>query len=232
MPSPKTEYEPGSESMRENLPTSLAVTVFRNKAYLTELAETLVEVGENFGGTIDAVADEMYRVYREGGTVYFFGNGGSAAVALHQAGDMTKNAQVDGMPPFHARSLVENITALSAVANDDGWDQIFICQLKTVSLTPRDMVVAYSSSGTTHNVLKAVEFSKKRGAKSVGISTGGLLADIVDFHIPVPTQHLEELNQRSVVAGAEDVMMAVGHRLTEAMYERIQLASSQMTPSI
>ncbi|MBF0142078.1 MAG: SIS domain-containing protein [Magnetococcales bacterium] len=125
---------------------------------------------------------------REGGRqLFFLGNGGSAATASHFANDLAMGPGRQARP-FRAVSLVDNIPILTAVANDDHYDQIFVRQLE-ILMVPGDVVVAISASGNSPNVVKAVTWANDHGGITVGLTgfDGGQLRRIARYGVHVPT---------------------------------------------
>ena len=96
---------------------------------------------------------------QKGRSVYLCGNGGSAAMASHYTIDLLNvNRDRNDKKPIRAFSLSDNLSVVTALGNDHGFDQVFVKQLERY-LTPGDVVVAISSSGNSANVLNAVRFA-------------------------------------------------------------------------
>src|SRR5690606_25289011 len=129
------------------------------RGYLDNLRDVLDRVDV---AAIDGVVDALLTARDEDRTIFVLGNGGSAATAAHVVNDLT-----GGMPPasrrFRIVSLADNAALLSAVANDYGYESVFVRQLEGV-LRPRDVVVAISASGSSRNVLRAVTHANAVGA--------------------------------------------------------------------
>lgn len=145
---------------------------------------------------------EIFLQARENGSrIYTMGNGGSAANASHAAGDFLKGASFGLEKRFNIICLNDNIPSLMAIANDVGWDDIFIEPLKNF-LKKDDIVIGISGSGNSKNILKAIDFSKKIGAKTIGMTgfDGGKLKKVCDLSIHSPAMDMEI---------AEDIHMAV-----------------------
>ena len=145
---------------------------------------------------------EIFLQARENGSrIYTMGNGGSAANASHAAGDFLKGASFGLEKRFNIICLNDNIPSLMAIANDVGWDDIFIEPLRNF-LKKDDIVIGISGSGNSKNILKAIDFSKKIGAKTIGMTgfDGGKLKKVCDLSIHSPAMDMEI---------AEDIHMAV-----------------------
>ena len=145
---------------------------------------------------------EIFLQARENGSrIYTMGNGGSAANASHAAGDFLKGASFGLEKRFNIICLKDNIPSLLDIANDVGRDDIFIEPLKNF-LKKDDIVIGISGSGNSKNILKAIDFSKKIGAKTIGMTgfDGGELKKVCDLSIHSPAMDMEI---------AEDIHMAV-----------------------
>ncbi len=160
------------------------------KAFAAAYADYLATVVRslNFGSVAEFV--EIVLHAREGGyRVFFIGNGGSAATASHFANDFAIGTRCPEKP-FKAVSLTDNVAAMTAIANDDGYEHVFVKQLE-VLLERGDVVVAISASGNSPNVVKALEFANARGNHTValtGFETGGRIAEIAKTVIHVKTR--------------------------------------------
>ena len=135
------------------------------------------------------------------------GNGGSAAVASHYANDIRIGTQTNGHKPFKAVSLTDNISIMTALANDEGYENIFVRQLEG-ALKAHDVVFALSVSGNSPNVLKAVRYAKEIGAITISCTgfDGGELKKITDINLHMPTKHGD-------YGPVEDVFTILGHLL-------------------
>lgn len=154
---------------------------------------------------VEAIIDAIVDTGKRGGTIYFIGNGGSAAVASHYANDMQIGARSPGADPLKAVSLTDNIPILTALANDEGYEQVFVRQLEGV-LTKDDTLVAFSVSGNSPNVIQAVEYAGRLGAVTVGCTgfDGGQLKLAADIVLHIPTNPGE-------YGPVEDVFAILGH---------------------
>lgn len=145
---------------------------------------------------------------RKGRQAFFFGNGGSAAVASHLVADLCANSIVEGEPCFRAQSLADNAESILAIANDSGYENIFLYQLKC-HLNTEDLVVGLSVSGNSQNVIRALEYARNQGACTVGMTgfDGGRVSEIVDLSIHIPTT-------RDEYGPVEDLFSCIGHIVT------------------
>lgn len=159
----------------------------------------------------DALADLAQRVERasdEGRTIFVMANGGSAAVASHFVNDMSVNAIVAGKRGFRVLSLTDNVESVTAVANDAGFENIFLFQLQCM-MAPGDLVIALSVSGNSENVMRAVEYANANGAHTVGICgfDGGRLAKGAKTVIHFPSS-------RDEYGPVEDAFSVVFHAVS------------------
>lgn len=170
-------------------------------AYLKYLSKVLSEISVD---EIAAFIKVLLNAREQGATIYFIGNGGSAATSSHFANDIAIGTKTFEKP-FRAVSLCDNQAILTAIANDDGYEKIFSQQLE-VLLNDGDVVVAISASGNSPNLIAAVEVAKKKKAITVGLTAfdGGKLREITDISIHIPTEKGE-------YGPAEDGHMILDH---------------------
>lgn len=123
------------------------------------------------------------------GRIYIIGNGGSAATASHMVNDLGAGLRRRGIRSFDVESLSDNTPVCTALANDIGYENVFYMQLKK-RITSKDTLIAISCSGNSENIIKAVNYAKKKHAKILGITgfDGGELKkkSDVNFHVQTP----------------------------------------------
>jgi D-sedoheptulose 7-phosphate isomerase len=168
--------------------------------YLSHLTGLLQQLDR---AEIAALTDELLGARDRGAHIFFIGNGGSAATASHFANDLAIGAF--GERPFRAISLCDNLAILTAIANDTGYEQVFVKQLK-VLLEPADLVVAISASGNSPNVVKALEYANEKGAMTFALVgfDGGKMKQIARRSVHVKTEKGE-------YGPVEDVHMVLDH---------------------
>ena len=172
--------------------------------YIADLSRALNALSRE---SVGLLYTEMLQVMDDGGKVHFIGNGGSAATPSHSAGDWSKEL---GLPTL---AHTDNIAALTAWANDTSYANIFVGQLQTW-LEPGDLVVGYSGSGNSSNVLNGIAYATENGARTVGITgnyksgKGGALADMADVAIVCDTTSMERI---------EDLQLIINHIVKEAV---------------
>lgn len=153
--------------------------------YLGYMAELL---GRFDRGAIGEILDAVVTTIEGGRTIFLLANGGSAAVASHMANDLAVGTRAEGQPPVRAFSLVDNVPTLTALANDEGYDTIFVRQLEAW-LEEGDLVLAMSVSGNSPNVIEAVRWAREHGATVIGCTgfDGGELRRQSDISLHLPT---------------------------------------------
>lgn len=183
--------------------------------YFENLNKTLKKLNKECLATL---SETLIHTYKNGGTVYVFGNGGSAANASHIVGDMVKGISYGLEKRFKAVCLNDNTPAMMAIANDISYDDIFVEQLKGV-VSKNDMVIGLSGSGNSLNVVKALEHAKEIGAKTVALCgyTGGKIKDMADISIHADIHDMEI---------AEDIHLIVFHCTKQILMQKIKAGTT------
>jgi D-sedoheptulose 7-phosphate isomerase len=150
--------------------------------------------------TIVAIADSLGEVFDGGGTMITCGNGGSAAEALHFAEELIGRFGED-RPPLKAVCLNADATALTCIANDYGFDAIYARQCEALAGSG-DAVVAFSTSGHSTNVVKALEVARANGARTIGLlgGDGGEAAGLCDISLIAPGNDSAAIQETHQVA--------------------------------
>jgi D-sedoheptulose 7-phosphate isomerase len=167
--------------------------------------EESARVKQSFSGElIDRIAqfaEKSAAVLRAGGKIVFFGNGGSAADALHLAAELVVRLRAE-RPGLAALALTTNASVLTAAANDYGFERIFSRQIESLVST-NDVLVALSTSGQSPNLLRGVEAGRDRGAYLVAFTgeTGGALAPKVDLLLNVPSTDSQRIQEAHITIG-------------------------------
>ena len=172
--------------------------------------DNLIAVFNNL--SIDAViraraALTLARISKK--SVYLFGNGGSGSTASHFTSDLNKGAINGKEPRFKAVCLNDNVPALTAWANDSGYNDVFSEQVRNF-VSPGDVVVGISGSGNSMNVLDGIHAARDAGAITIGITgfDGGKLKDSVDIVVLVNSDCMEIV---------EDVHLALCHSIAVSL---------------
>ncbi len=152
-------------------------------------------------GRIAQFAEKSATALRAGGKIVFFGNGGSAADALHLAAELVVRLRTE-RPGLAALALTTNPSVLTAAANDYGFEHIFARQIESL-VSANDVLVALSTSGTSPNIVRGVEAGRNRGAYLVALTgeTGGALAPKVDLLLNVPSRDPQRIQEAHITIG-------------------------------
>jgi D-sedoheptulose 7-phosphate isomerase len=168
---------------------------------LVESARVKQSFSDGLVVRIGQFAEKSSAALRGGGKIVFFGNGGSAADALHLAAELVVRLRSD-RPGIAALALTTNPSVLTAAGNDYGFECIFSRQIESL-VAPQDVLVALSTSGTSTNIVRGVAAGKARGAYLVALTgeTGGALADKVDLLLNVPSQDPQRIQEAHITIG-------------------------------
>ncbi|MFH1213951.1 MAG: D-sedoheptulose 7-phosphate isomerase [Candidatus Neomarinimicrobiota bacterium] len=170
-------------------------------AQLEESAETKRQIVVDGVGTIVAAAEMLIACYRAGGKVLLCGNGGSAADAQHLAAELVSRLKLE-RPAIPALALTTNTSLITAIGNDYKYELVFVRQVEAFGRSG-DVLVAMSTSGNSENVIKAVEFARVTGIKSIALTgdNGGRLAEKVDLAIIVPSANVQRIQECHITIG-------------------------------
>jgi D-sedoheptulose 7-phosphate isomerase len=158
------------------------------------------------------VAGLIVTAFREGHKILLFGNGGSATDAAHIAAEFVGRYKRE-REPLPAIALATDIAAITCIANDYGYDELFARQVRAHG-QKGDLAVAISTSGNSPNVLKGVEAARACGVTTIGWTggTGGKLAALVEYPFVVPS---------TVTARIQESHITLGHVLCELAEEQL-----------
>lgn len=185
--------------------------------YINEIADYIALVKSVLDTLDKHVIAEALKVlldaYEQHKTVYIFGNGGSASTASHFQNDFNKGISEYTSKKFCVVCLSDNVATLTAIANDNSFDEIYRQQLAG-RVTVSDVVIAISGSGNSDNVINGVLCAKETGATVIGMSgyTGGRLAKICDIHINV------KVNSMQIT---EDVYLILNHLMMSILCRQL-----------
>ncbi len=155
--------------------------------------------------SIGSIIEILREARSRGNTVFFLGNGGSAAASAHFANDMTVTASPEGKPPLRAMCLASNSSVITCLANDFGYEHVFSRQLQNL-MRPGDVVVGISASGNSPNAVNALEYARNNGAVSIALVgfDGGKMKEVADHCVHISTTKGE-------YGPVEDVHMVLDH---------------------
>ena len=180
-------------------------------SYLKEIIDK-VDLSE-----IKIFVELLLSARKSGATIFFIGNGGSAATASHFANDLAFGTH-EHEKPFKAISITDNVSVLTALGNDYGYGEIFVRQLK-VYAKKGDVVVGISASGNSQNLISAFNYAKSSGIKTMALTAfdGGQMKVIADNCIHIPTEDKE-------YGPAEDVHMILDHLISSYLMRILRSA--------
>ena len=175
------------------------------RGYFKHVNDLLLNLDLN---DIDGVVECFLTARKNKKTIFFAGNGGSAATASHFAQDLGEVGRKSNKPGFKTLSLTDNVSLISAVGNDHGYDKIFTIQL-VEWFSAGDVLVAISASGNSPNIINAVEQAKEAGGKTIGLVgfDGGKMKNLCNHVIHVKT----DIGEYGPV---EDVHLIMDHLIT------------------
>ena len=170
-------------NVAEIFESSKSISEF-SRNYLNYLSEVFKSISDK---EVESFISKILKAREEGRKIIFMGNGGSAATANHIVNDIAIGTRTTGKP-FRAISLSSNMAVVTALGNDNGYDEIFLKQLQSI-MTEGDLVVAISASGNSKNLLLAIEYANENGADTAGFTgfDGGKLKEIAKSCIHAPT---------------------------------------------
>ncbi len=186
------------------------------EAYMNRFGELLKQLDAT---QIVGLSDAIYQCYEQGTTVFICGNGGSGSNSSHFCEDLGKSTldpkdfENDDVKRLRVMSLTDNTPYILAWGNDEGFDRIFVEQLKNFA-QPGDLLIAISGSGNSPNILKAVEWSNRHQVTTWGITgyTGGKLSESAQHELHVP---LDDMGM------VESVHMLAFHWVLNDVHARI-----------
>jgi D-sedoheptulose 7-phosphate isomerase len=177
---------------------------------LTSHQHTLNQVISQLPDQIEAACELAIHTLKNGKKILLAGNGGSAADAQHIAAELSGRfvKQRRALPGI---ALTTDTSALTAVANDYGFDQVFARQVNALAL-PGDLFIGISTSGKSPNIVNAIEAAKILNCHTLGLTgkDGGLMASLCDINIVIPSD---------VTARIQEMHILIGHILCQAIDE-------------
>ena len=188
------------------------------KAFLRRVGQELDKINP---AEVQTLADWVWDVYQAGRFVFVIGNGGSGSNASHFCEDMGKGTldrkdfDNDAKRRLKILSLTDNTPYILAWGNDEGFDRVFVEQLKNLA-SPGDLLVAISGSGNSPNILRAVEWANRNGLKTFGCTgfSGGKLQTLAHGNLHVP------LDDMGIV---ESIHLTAFHWVVDDLYRRISM---------
>src|SRR3954454_11461456 len=164
-------------------------------AGLREMAETALRTAEAIAPDLERAAEMVRETVARGGTLFFCGNGGSAADAQHLATEYVVR-YMRSRRAYPAVALTTDTSLLTAAGNDLGFESIFARQIEALS-KPGDLLIIHSTSGSSPNVLRAAEAARSRAVPVLAFSArdGGPLRDLADHSVIIPTDRTDRAQE-------------------------------------
>ncbi|MFN8625160.1 MAG: SIS domain-containing protein [Candidatus Binatia bacterium] len=162
-------------------------------AYRERSVEVLSAVpADAVSGLIEILAEAL----KDGRHVFICGNGGSAATASHFAAGLGKDSSAGRERKFRVLSLTDNVPWITSLANDHHYSEVFAEQLKNFA-QPGDVLIAFSGSGNSANIIRAIEWANDNGLLTVGISgrAGGKLGELARHAILIDSAHMGHIEE-------------------------------------
>jgi len=189
------------------------------RPFLERIGQELLKIEP---AEVQLLADLMHTAYLGGKMIFVIGNGGSGSNASHFCEDIGKGTlklpedlHNDAKKRFRIISLTDNTPYILAWGNDEGFDRVFIEQLRNLA-SPGDLLIAISGSGNSKNILSAVEWAQKNGLGTYGVTgfTGGKLRTMCPRGLHVP------LDDMGIV---ETIHLAAFHWVVDDLHRRISM---------
>ena len=197
--------------------------------FLSQMKATVDRIDRD---KVDQIIEAIYDTWRNGKRMYLMGNGGSASTASHLVNDFGKCTALPGKKRFKVIGLTDNPALITALVNDNGFDNLFSEQLLNF-IEPGDALVGFSAHGGSgkdkaglwsQNLLKAYLIAKEYGVKTIGFSgyDGGVMKDLCDLCVVVPihnTQHVENFH------------LSLGHLICNRLIQKIAATEGVEAPA-
>jgi len=179
---------------------------------LHELAETATRTAHELSGAIAKALEMVRATVQRGGTLFFCGNGGSAADAQHMATEYVVR-YMRNRRAYPAIALTTDTSLLTAAGNDFGFDHIFSRQVEALA-RPGDLLVIHSTSGNSRNVLEAARAARARQVPVLALSArdGGELLHLADLSVVIPTTRTDR---------AQELHLCIQHAICDAIEQTL-----------
>jgi D-sedoheptulose 7-phosphate isomerase len=198
---------------------SSAATELSPEAHCAAYWRRLAAAMERFDwAPLGLLAEDLLRCWRTGHQVFFIGNGGSCGNAVHLANDFIYAVSKRRGSGLRAHALGANPAVLSCLANDEGYDKVFSLQL-AVMARPDDVLIAFSGSGNSPNILAALTEAREIGMHSYAVLgySGGKALALADTPIHLPIDDMQI---------AEDAQLIFGHMMMQWLAARRDLVAA------
>jgi D-sedoheptulose 7-phosphate isomerase len=175
---------------------------------LRELAATAERVATDLGPVMDRALEMVQGTVTRGGTLFFCGNGGSAADAQHLATEYVVR-YMRNRRAYPAIALTTDTSLLTAAGNDIGFENVFARQVEALA-KPGDLLIIHSTRGNSPNVLRAAEAARAKGVQVIAFSArdGGALKALADHNVIIPTSRTDR---------AQELHLCIEHVICDAV---------------
>jgi D-sedoheptulose 7-phosphate isomerase len=186
------------------------------KDYLLAVQDVLAHLDHE---VVDRMIDVIWRGYKEGRTLFVFGNGGSAALASHFACDIGKGTIAGRAKRLKTIALTDNVALITAWANDKAYQEIFSEQLESLA-EKGDIALAISGSGNSPNVIRGLEAGRRLGVQTLVLTgfAGGGAKTLADLCLIVPSDSMQHI---------EDAHLCATHAIFLAIRQRLMLNNAE-----
>jgi D-sedoheptulose 7-phosphate isomerase len=173
---------------------------------LRDLATLATTVADRLGAELDTALGMVEEAVRRNGTLFFCGNGGSAADAQHMATEYVVR-YMRSRRAYPAVALTTDTSLLTAAGNDIGFELVFARQIEALA-RPGDLLIIHSTSGNSPNVIRAAEAARARGVPVLAFTArdGGVLRQLADHSVIIPTERTDR---------AQELHLCVEHVICE-----------------
>ena len=192
------------------------------RASLREASSSLRRIEHTCSADVAAAAEASITCLQNGGSMYFCGNGGSAADAQHLAAELAGRYLMD-RGAMRAVALTTNTSSLTAIGNDFGYDQVFSRQLEGLGKRG-DVLVAITTSGNSKSVLRTIDVARRLGMVVIGMTgaRGARFAERCDFALVAPSFETPRIQEGHI---------AMGHTLCELIERAITQSAAPAAPA-
>lgn len=167
---------------------------------LQDVASSLADMSARFVEPVGKCVEETAATLKNGGTIFFCGNGGSTSAASHIANDLSCHTRNWNREGYRCICLNDSTAVLTSLTNDYGFECVYSRPLETLG-KPGDILWAYSTSGNSGNVVRAVEAARKKGIKTVAFTGrgGGKLKDMCDIWVGVNNDDVTRVEELHLI---------------------------------
>jgi D-sedoheptulose 7-phosphate isomerase len=195
-------------------------------------------MGKKFTRQIIELTGEVWKTYKKGATVYTCGNGGGAGLVANLVADWgfhpfvsDDKSETFNIPRLKVCSLCADSSMLTAAANDHGYQNVFVEQIRDI-MSRDDLIIAFSGSGNSQNVLSAFEYANSLGAYTACVSRGdgGKASAIAKTNIVIPgtSRFPGQIGKNDNNLHAEDAFVSITHLITGLLRQRVREAHKKI----